>query len=86
MGITCNMSGVPTYYFDGTKTFSDLIPRTKEKQLNVFFKKITFFPVLWEGKEGMLQDNIFIFYLINLHYRRYFRQWIKSLSLTVQKQ
>lgn len=40
MGITCNMSGVPTYYFDGTKTFSDLIPRTKEKQLNVFLKKL----------------------------------------------
>lgn len=38
MGITCNMSGVPTYYFDGTKTFSDLIPRTKEKQLNAFLK------------------------------------------------
>lgn len=52
MGITCNMSGVPTYYFDGTKTFSDLIPRTKEKQLNVFLKN--YITVLWEGKERML--------------------------------
>ena len=86
MGITCNMCGVPTYYFDGTNTFPDLIPRTKEKQLNVLFCFFNYITVLWDGKERMLQDNIFIFYLINLHYRTYFKQWIKSLSLTVQKQ
>lgn len=39
MGITCNMCGVSTDYFDGISTFSDIIPRTKEKQLNVFLKK-----------------------------------------------
>lgn len=38
MGITCNMCGASTDYFDGTSTFSDIIPRTKEKQM-FFFKK-----------------------------------------------
>lgn len=35
VGIMCNTLGVSTDYFDWTNTFSDIIPRTKEKWWNV---------------------------------------------------